>query len=304
MKRAVLVMMLLAVSAHAQTVNTARVAEDAVVVDRVAEASKRDLPGDLLRRIVNEDIDILRGKRNDGTFEYATYERLEAGRTTTSFSIQPRKDKMDTVELRGAFIYRIVLDTPKRRLVVGKNRPVWVERVDVEYVPENAGATQRQSFEVKAWLQPGQVKPVDLPVIARQANVKVIATADEKSGYGNLDVALIHARIVDNADSPYAEAVAAEKAILRAIDNGDIPSMRAMAQRVRDSLGGAPRAASTPGMPPPPSSSVTVTAPRDTATQLELQTELQVIEDLLTGNESERREGMDRLHQLIRRLRR
>ena len=41
----------------------------------------------------------------------------------------------------------------------------------------------------------------------------------------------------------------------------------------------------------------------DAATQLELQTELQLIEDLLTGSESERREGLDKLHQLIRRMR-
>ncbi|MFP5246826.1 MAG: hypothetical protein ACLGH0_09035, partial [Thermoanaerobaculia bacterium] len=41
----------------------------------------------------------------------------------------------------------------------------------------------------------------------------------------------------------------------------------------------------------------------DTATRLEMQTELQLIEDLLTGSENERREGLDRLHQLIRRMR-
>jgi hypothetical protein len=41
----------------------------------------------------------------------------------------------------------------------------------------------------------------------------------------------------------------------------------------------------------------------DVASQLELQTELQLIEDLLTGSEAERREGLDRLHQMIRRVR-
>jgi hypothetical protein len=61
-----------------------RVADDALVIDRVAEVSKRDLPADLLKRIVNEDIDLLRGKRADGTYEFANYERLEAGRKTES----------------------------------------------------------------------------------------------------------------------------------------------------------------------------------------------------------------------------
>jgi len=32
--------------------------------------------------------------------------------------------------------------------------------------------------------------------------------------------------------------------------------------------------------------------------------ELQSIEDLLTGTEAERRQGLDKLHQLLRRLRR
>jgi hypothetical protein len=54
----------------------------------------------------------------------------------------------------------------------------------------------------------------------------------------------------------------------------------------------------------PSQATVTVTAAPDSASQVELQTELQLIEDLLTGNESERREGLDRLHQMIRRTRR
>jgi hypothetical protein len=298
------ILLVLAAAAQGQ-VNVARVADDAIVIDRVAEASKRDLPTDLLRRIVSEDIDLLRGKRPDGTFEHATYERLEASRTTQSFSIQPRSDKMQTVEMRGAFVYRVVVDVPRRRLVVRKNNPVWVERVDLEYVRQGSSATERQSVDVKAWLQPGEVKPLDMPAVARQATVRVIAVVEEKSGYGNLDVALVHAKIVDNPDSPYAGAVAAAKAIQRALDNQDVPSIRAMARRMGESLGAR---ASTAAAPPPPAaapaSAMIVTAPTDTAEQIELQAELQLIEDLLTGSESERREGLDRLHQLIRRLRR
>jgi hypothetical protein len=277
-----------------------RAADDALVIDRVAEASRRDLPTDLLRRIVNEDIDLLRGKRADGTFEFASYERLEADRRTQSFSIQPRKDKMDTVTMKGSFIYRVVVDVPKRRLLVGRNRPVWIERIDVEYLPQGNSQVQHTTLEVKAWLQPGEVRPVDLPAVARQLTAKVIATADEKQGYGNIDVTLIHARIVDNPESPYADAVSSAKAILRGLDNGDVKSIRAMAQRMGESLG-ANRAVSRPT---PAASMVDVRPAPDLGAQLEMQTELQLIEDLLTGTEAERREGMDRLHQLIRRLRR
>jgi len=301
-----LVMALIATSALAQ-VPVSQVADDALVLDRVAQASKRDLPTDLLKRIVNEDIEILRGKRSDGSYDYATWERFEAGRIDGSYSVQPRKDKMATIELRGANVYRVVVDVPSRRLLVRKNRPVWLERVDVEYVPEGPGQTEHESFEVKAWLQPGELRPFDLRAIARQATAKVIATADEKGGYGNIGVALVQARIVDKSDSPYADAVANAKAALRALDNGDIASLRATAQRMRSSIGGRTTTVSAPpqiaARPVPAASEMTVTAPPDSASRLEMQTELQMIEDLLTGTDGERRQGLDRLHQLIRRMR-
>lgn len=283
-----------AMTASAQ-VNVQRVAEDAIVLDRVSEASKRDLPVDLLKRVVNEDIDILRGRRNDGTYEYATYERFEASRTTTSFSVQPRADKMDTLEMKGAFMYRVILDIPERRLIVRKNRPVWIERVDLEYVPQGSSSTERQTVDVKAWMQPGETKPIDLPSVARQLTAKVIATADPKGGYGNIDVSLVQAKIVDRADSPYASAVASAKAALRALENNDVKSLRSVAQSLREQLGGAPAPVVRAAIAPAPAV--------DTATQVEMQAELQLIEDLLTGSESERREGLDKLHQLIRRVR-
>jgi hypothetical protein len=279
-----------------------RVADDALVIDRVAELSKRDLPRDLLERLISQDIDLLRGKRADGTFEFATYERLEAARETQSFSVNPRKEQMETIELKGAFVYRVLVDVPKRRLIVGRNRPLWIERVDVEYVGTASSQPQRTSVEIKAWIQPGEMKPVDLPDVARQLTARVIAAADPKQGYGNVEITLVQARIVDSPDSPYADAVASAKAIQRALENSDIKSIRAMAQRMRTSLGGSRVVA----VPTPAASTLEVrpSASTDVAAQLELQTELQVIEDLLTGSEGERREGLDRLHQMIRRMRR
>ncbi|HYI10294.1 MAG TPA: hypothetical protein VEK57_14635 [Thermoanaerobaculia bacterium] len=311
MKRFFLIALFATTAAFAQS-PAPRVADDGLVIDRVAEASKRDLPVELLKRIVNEDIDLLRGKRPDGTYEYASYERFEAGRITASHSVQPRTDKMATIEMRGTNIYRVIVDVPSRRMLVRKNLPVWLERVDVDFIGEGSTQTEVKSFEVKAWMQPGEVRPIDLPAIARQATVKVIATVEAKGGYGNLDVALVQAKIVDLPDSPFAEAVNQAKAALRALERNDVPSLRATAQRMREAVGGrttttAVTTAAT--LPPRPSSSeVSVTAPRtdvpsDRATRLEMSTELQMIEDLLTGTEAERREGLDRLHQLIRRMR-
>jgi hypothetical protein len=287
--------LLLITAAQAQDI-VQRVSDDAVAIDRVGAAAKRDLPKDLLRRIIEEDIDLLRGRRSDGSFQYASFERFDSGRITEDFSVQHQGDKMQVLEIKGPWVYRLQIEVPSRRLLVRKNRPVWIERVDLDYIGERGSQTERESIEIKQWLKPGEFRPVDLPQIARQATARVVASVEKDSGYGNVELTLIKARIVDNADSPYADAVASAKAVQRALDNNDIPSMRSMAQRMRNALGrtAAPAPAQVPVQPQP------APAPR---VDRELRDELQAIEDLLTGSEQERREGMDRLHQLLRRLR-
>ena len=300
MKRFIIALVL-ATSAAAQQDVAQRVTEDAIAIDRVAAASKRDLPTDLLRRMIEEDIELLRGRRNDGSYQYASFERFDTGRISQDFSVQHHGEgKMESLELKGVWVYRLQIEVPSRRLLVRKNRPVWIERVDLEYIAERGSQTERQSIEIKQWLKPGEFRPVDLPAIARQATVRVVTSVEKDAGYGNVEVSLVKARIVDNADSPYADAVGSAKAVQRALENNDVPSLRAIAQRMRSQLGGGTVArpsgsrvevvAEAPAVPPPQ---------EDPAIREELQT----IEDLLTGNEQERREGMDRLHQLIRRMR-
>lgn len=279
-----------------------RVADDARVIDRVAEASRKDLPTGLLKRIVVDDIDLLRGKRADGSFQFATYERLEAGRISNDFSIQKSKNETDLTraEIRGAWVYRLIVSSPSRRMLVTRNRRVWIDRIELEYIPENSSATRNQTVKVESWLEPGGTTPVDFPQVARQATARVYARADNDAGYGNVVLTLVHAKIVDNVDSPYSAAVSSAKALLRAIENEEVPSIRAMATRLHDTLVGA-GAAPPVTVPSPSASVVDVIAP--VAPNAALQEELQAIEDLLTGSESERREGLDKLHQLLRRMR-
>src|ERR1043166_3296384 len=143
--------------------------DDGKAVDRVVEISRgRDLPNDILRRIVGEDLDILRGRHADDTYDFASYERLEASRISSSSSGQPRRrgrpardtydfasyerleasrisssssveptgeDKLTRIETKGDFVYRVVLEMPNRRMIVTRNRPVFVDRLEVESIP-------------------------------------------------------------------------------------------------------------------------------------------------------------------------
>lgn len=302
MKRMIPVAILaLAASALAVEIPVQRVADDAKVIDRVAEAAKRDLPQELLKRILNDDIEALRGKRPDGSYDYATYERLEASRSDQSFSVNPRKnDLAEHFEIKGLFAYRLIIDVPSRRmLVMMKNRRVYIDHVELEYIPMTSSATQRQSTKVEAWMEPGETRNIEFPEVARQVTARVFAKADEKAGYGNINLTLIRARVVDNTDSPYADAVASARAMIRAVDNGDIPSIRSMASRMHTDLAGAAppvTAAATPNPATP------VATPTSTP-GVDVYQQLQAIEDLLTGTDAEKREGLDRLHQLLRHLR-
>jgi hypothetical protein len=273
-------------AAIAAEVPVARVADDAKAVDRVAAASKHDLPRDLLRRIVNDDIEALRGRRADGSYEYAGFERFDSGRTTQSFSVQPKDEKL---EIRGSFVYRLQIESPSRRMLVTKNRRVYLDHVEIDAIPVQGGAQKTQSVKLDTWLEAGQSKSVDFDEIAKQATVRAFVRGDKEAGYANVALSLIQARIFDSPDSPYADAVASAKAILRALDHDDVPSIRAMATRMANDL--------------QPSSPPANVAAREPAATPDFYNELQAIEDLLTGTEAERRQGIDRLHQLLRKLR-
>lgn len=281
----------------------AKVVDDAKVVDRVAQASRKDLPRDLLKRIVNEDIESMRGHHPDGTYEYASFERLEAGRQSQSFSVQTTETKL---EMHGSLIYKVQIESPSRRMLVTRNRRVYLDRAEIDYIAVDKGATRKiQTVKLDTWLEPGQSKSVDFEAIATEATVRLFAHSDEKQGYANLDMSLLEARVIDNADSPYADAVASGKAILRGLDHDDIASIRAMAKRMQTDLAAqtpAPQVAAVQPMAnPAPGQPSAATTPE--LTNPDFLRELQSIEDLLTGTENEKRQGMDRLHQLVRKLR-
>jgi hypothetical protein len=292
--------------AQPQPVPVARVADDARVIDRVAEASKGDLPRELLRRIADEDIELLRGRRADGTYAYASYERMEATRVTEAYSIQPSgEDQLSKVDIRGEFAYRLTIGLPQRRMVVTKNRPLWIENVELSYIPQGSSTSKVANFPVKATLEPGQTRTVDFPEIGRQATARVYVRAEKDNGYGNIVLTLIQAKVFDNADSPYADSVNSAKAIVKALDHSDVPSLRSMAARMESDL-----RQRTPAIAPPSGSTIDVSAVPAVATtttaatvQPDVYAELQAIEDLLTGSDPERRTGLDKLHQLLRKLR-
>jgi hypothetical protein len=310
MKRVFIILIFAAVAAspvlRADVTQISQVYDDAKAIDRFAEASKRgDLPKDVIERIVEQDIDFLRGKRADGTFQYATYERVESGRIGDNYSVQPSADNehLSKIDLRGDFVYRLIVEVPSRRMMVTRNRKVWLDHVEVEYIPQNSSAAKSQTVKVGQWLNPGDTKTFELPEVGRQATARVWMRGDKADGYANVSLTLLKARVADNPDSPYSSVVANARALLKALDYGDTASVRNLAGHIRDgvqAVGGIPSAEVTVVSRAGDANARPAPAGADTAAIVR---ELQAIEDLMTGTDTERREGLDRLHQLLRRMR-
>ncbi len=305
MKSVIAVAVILTATAGLAQVPAARVAADAKVIDRVAEASRNDLPRDLLTRIVTEDIDLLRGKRADGTYQYASYDRMEAGRKSDTISVDPeRKESM--LELRDAFAFRLIISVPSRRMLVTKNHRIYIDHVEIESLPQGSSEKKFQTVKLGAWIEPGSAQTIDLDDIGRQAIARVYAHA-EGGGYANVTLTLVEARIFDEPSSPYADSVESAKAILNGLKHDDKPSIRAMAQRISSRLQPASAVGTTlTGTPPATIAAIPATSQMEVISgrqDPETLAELQAIEDLLTGTEAERRQGLDRLHQLVRKLR-
>jgi len=283
--------------------------EDARVIRRLAQIAKRDFPTSLVERIVAEDMDVLRGKRSDGTYQFAHYAREEERRSADRATIRDReKDDgaLEKASIKGDFVYRALVSVPGRRMVVAKNRRVFVDRVEVDYTPLG-GARKTQTFPIRQWLEPGDEKRIEIPDIARSATVDVFARAEANKGNASLDLALLRSKIVDNEDSPFFSAVQLVKRLQRSAERGELKEIRTIAESLVNlaPVEIIPRMSEPmSSVPVMPSSSIEVSASGMQSTPtVEIYLELQMIEDMLTGSEPERREGLDRLHQLVRKIR-
>lgn len=303
--------LLLATSAVA-AVDVQGVYDDAKVIRRVAEVSHRDLPKEVLRSLTTGMIDELRGKRLDGSYDYARYEKVEADRKADRFTVRRQKeaDALSSFEMKGEYVYAIEISAPSRRMLVARNRKVLVDRVELTYVPLG-GVETHGTFPIGDWIEPGKQRTLELPQISRSATAVVWARTENSEGTGSIDVAMLEASLIDDPASPYAAAVRDAKALRISIDKNDASATRRQAGSLASNLETRveSRAIASPALTAVAPSLATmeqeqvVPPGRQGMPAIEIYMELQAIEDQLTGSEPERREALDKLHQLIRKIR-
>jgi hypothetical protein len=286
---------------------------DAQVVGRVAEMAQRDLPRELLLRIVEQDIDLLRGRRDNGSYSYAHFEMIESGRITERFTVRPeeRDGQLDRKQFRGKNVYKIIVNVPGRRMLVARNRDLYLERIVVDYEDQQRRSRSR-TFDVGRTIDAGEQMEFDLGEVASDAVATVYARSERKTS--NIEVIFLKASLIDNADSPWFGLVQNAKLLREAVDRRDQTTMQSLAATLASRVGAVLErdfvrtAARAPVREEEPVPHRPLGTPPEIALEappvLEIYLQLQQIQDYLTGTEVERREGLDLLHQLIRNLRR
>jgi len=312
-----LMLLVAAVSIASQAgaqVNAFQAWEDARAIRRVATVAGKGMPEDLLTKMSNDIVTALRGKQPGGTWEWAYYTREEAGKAEENFGLKSQKgeEEPSPVELKGTLGYKVRLAVPSRRYLVARNRGIQIKRAIVEYTNEK-GEKVTEEFPPDLKLEPGQHSELDLKAFGWNPVVRVWGFSDEKLGKNaSLSIQIFQPTLVDNVKSPYLNAVQQARALPKAIDREDANEVRRLCDSVIATIEGAnPEAAARVNAmlshqeAPTPEAIAAIPCPQTAAApagldKTEFNRKIAEIEDLLTGTEAERSEGMSKLHQLVR----
>lgn len=287
-----------------------RALDDAKVIRRVAEVAGKDLPRDLLQKIVSEDIEVLRGLRTDGTYDYAHYEPIESARTTEGFKAGPVN--LSNASIKGDFVYQLVIDVPSRRYVVRRNLAVFIEKIEIDRTPFDERPVI-ETIDVQSWIEPGRSRAFELNGVMRRARATVYAKTADGVKTASLEISLVQGSVIDNRDSPFLLVVREALRIQQLLRKGDAAAIESAASSMIRSVDvpvvPVRTVETTPSERPSwerraePREPAPAAEPLSRSTDAQLYEELLAIEDLLAGDESEQIDGLRRLHQLVRRTR-
>jgi hypothetical protein len=158
--------------------------------------------------IVDNDIENLREKRDDGTYRWASLQREEASRVKDQKSIErvQTEKELREVTLSAPNAYRVEVSVPTKQSLLSKNNRVYIRNVLVDSTGFD-GKMRHQEIPVNAWVNPGDANGVALPEIGKNVKVTVELGVESGDKKAVADVALLQAKLTDDPASPYFPAV-------------------------------------------------------------------------------------------------
>ncbi|HEU4521588.1 MAG TPA: hypothetical protein VFT12_06275 [Thermoanaerobaculia bacterium] len=185
-------------------------AADLHAISRIGAVAK-DLRDNrqVILAIVDENIEALREKRDDGTYRWASLQREEGGRVADEKPVQKveTEKELQTITVTAPNAYRILVIAPRKRNLVSANNRIFVRNIFVESTGFDGTTTTRHELPVNVWVNPGDTHGVALPDIGRSVRATVELGVESGNKAGVAQVALIEAKLVDDPTSPYFPAV-------------------------------------------------------------------------------------------------
>ena len=188
---------------------TEQVAADLRALSRIAALAKE--LGDnrqVMLAMLDSDIEMLREKRADDTYRWASLQRVEASRVKDEKTIErvQSEKELREVTITASNAYRVEVSVPTKRNLVSANNRVYVRNVLIDSTGFN-GKLAHVEIAANVWINPGDSTGIALPDIGR--NVKVTAELGVESGekHAVAVVALLQAKLVDDPASPNFAAV-------------------------------------------------------------------------------------------------
>lgn len=162
----------------------------------------------ILLSITDANVETLRGPRGDGTYQWASLQREAGGRVTDEKTIEHvhTERELRYITLTAPHAYRAEITVPRKRGTFAANNRVWVRNVIVDATGFD-GKTMHHEIPVNAWVNPGDATGVPLPDIARSAKATFELGVESGSKAAVAEVALVQAKLIDDARSAYYPAV-------------------------------------------------------------------------------------------------
>ncbi|HVT43781.1 MAG TPA: hypothetical protein VMT00_05275 [Thermoanaerobaculia bacterium] len=207
-----------AFSQPAPSVSSAAAAPDprleTLAVDLKALARIVDLSRDLNREkeliqiLVNDDIEALREPRPDGTYRWASLQRVEDVRVKEEHRLRrvSTEQILDTVTMSASNPYRLEIRIPSQRGFLRSNTKVYVRNVVIDATGYD-GKTTRTELPVNLWIDPKDGHGIPLPEIAKSAQVTVELGVESGGERAVAEISLLQAKLVDDPQSPNYPAV-------------------------------------------------------------------------------------------------
>ena len=229
MSRLLLALMFVPLTSFAQTEprdeKIEALAYDLRTLSRTADVAKelRD-SRQVMLTIIDQNVESMRVKRGDETYQWASLQRMEADRVNVEKGVERvhSEQELGTITVSAPNAYRVEIAAPRKRSLVSANNRVYVRNLLVDSTSFD-GRTTHVEIPVNVWVNPGDSHGVALADIGKSVRATAELGVESGNKQAVANVSLLQAKLVDDPASPYFPAVTRLLQIRQIAASSDMP---------------------------------------------------------------------------------